>query len=122
MSLSPASLFVSFVLMLVHVLYVGIVDDKFMFFFYGSKSVEYSEKTMEEALKKVEKMDADLGGTEILEPLQHIHSQSCIPKHPRQVTHTHTHTQEKLCCLCKWSSTNQSCWYFGSNWVCSRQI
>ena len=58
----------------------------------GSKSVEYNEKTMEEALKKVEKMDADLGGTEILEPLKHIYSQPCIPSQPRQVTHTHTHT------------------------------
>ncbi|KAF3693020.1 von Willebrand factor A domain-containing protein 5A [Channa argus] len=49
------------------------------------KSVEYSETTMEEALKKVEKMDADLGGTEILEPLKHIYSQSCIPNQPRQL-------------------------------------
>ena len=67
-------------------------------FFYGSASVEYSEKTMEEALKKVEKMDADLGGTEILEPLKHIHSQPCIPNQQRQVTHTH---RKKLCCLHK---------------------
>ncbi|CAI5694372.1 unnamed protein product [Oreochromis niloticus] len=48
------------------------------------KSVEYGEKTMEEALKKVEKMEADLGGTEILEPLKHIYSQPCIPTQPRQ--------------------------------------
>ncbi|XP_014868849.1 PREDICTED: von Willebrand factor A domain-containing protein 5A-like [Poecilia mexicana] len=48
-------------------------------------SVEYSEKTMKEALEKVEKMEADLGGTEILRPLKHIYSQACIPKHPRQV-------------------------------------
>ena len=60
-----------------------------------SQSVEYSEKTMEEALQKVEKVEADLGGTEILEALKHIYSQSCIPNQPRQVihtTHTHTHT------------------------------
>ncbi|XP_053176692.1 von Willebrand factor A domain-containing protein 5A-like [Scomber japonicus] len=49
------------------------------------KSVEYSEKTMEEALKKVENMDADLGGTEILQPLKHIYSQPCIPSQPRQL-------------------------------------
>uniref|UniRef100_A0A3P9NHE0 VWFA domain-containing protein n=1 Tax=Poecilia reticulata TaxID=8081 RepID=A0A3P9NHE0_POERE len=49
------------------------------------KSVEYSEKTMEEALKKVEQMGDDLGGTEILEPLKHIYNQSSIPKHPRQL-------------------------------------
>lgn len=51
----------------------------------GSKSVEYSQKTMEEALKKVDKMRADLGGTEILKPLKHIYNQSCIPNQPRQV-------------------------------------
>uniref|UniRef100_A0A1A8MT32 von Willebrand factor A domain containing 5A n=1 Tax=Nothobranchius pienaari TaxID=704102 RepID=A0A1A8MT32_9TELE len=48
------------------------------------KSVEYNEKTMEEAVKKVEVMDSNLGGTEILQPLQHIYSQPCIPKQPRQ--------------------------------------
>ncbi len=58
----------------------------------GSKSVEYSEQTMEEALKKVEKMEADLGGTEILMPLKHIYSQPCIPSQPRQVTHTAMHS------------------------------
>lgn len=54
------------------------------------KSMEYSEKSMEEALKKVETMQADLGGTEILQPLQHIYSQPCIPKQPRQVIKTWT--------------------------------
>uniref|UniRef100_A0A3P9BI21 von Willebrand factor A domain-containing protein 5A-like n=1 Tax=Maylandia zebra TaxID=106582 RepID=A0A3P9BI21_9CICH len=49
------------------------------------KSVEYGEKTMEEALKKVEQMKADLGGTEILESLKHIYSQPCIPTQPRQL-------------------------------------
>uniref|UniRef100_A0A3Q1JET5 VIT domain-containing protein n=1 Tax=Anabas testudineus TaxID=64144 RepID=A0A3Q1JET5_ANATE len=49
------------------------------------KSVEYSETTMEEALKKVEQMAADLGGTEILEPLKHIYSQPCILNQPRQL-------------------------------------
>uniref|UniRef100_A0A3Q2NNB2 VIT domain-containing protein n=1 Tax=Fundulus heteroclitus TaxID=8078 RepID=A0A3Q2NNB2_FUNHE len=48
-------------------------------------SVEYSEKTMEEALKEVEKMEANLGGTEILLPLKHIYAQPCIPKQFRQV-------------------------------------
>ncbi|XP_028275986.1 von Willebrand factor A domain-containing protein 5A-like isoform X4 [Parambassis ranga] len=49
------------------------------------KSVEYSQQTMEEALKKVEEMDANLGGTEILMPLRHIYSQPCIPNQPRQL-------------------------------------
>ncbi|XP_041662234.1 von Willebrand factor A domain-containing protein 5A-like [Cheilinus undulatus] len=49
------------------------------------KSVEYSQKTMEEALKKVGEMEANLGGTEILRPLQHIYSQPCIQNQPRQL-------------------------------------
>lgn len=61
----------------------------------GSKSVEYSQKTMEEALKKVKKMGADLGGTEILKPLKHIYNQSCIPNQPRQVMQTRSCTTHK---------------------------
>ncbi|XP_017294736.1 von Willebrand factor A domain-containing protein 5A [Kryptolebias marmoratus] len=49
------------------------------------KSVKYSRKTLKQAVKKVEVMDANLGGTEILEPLQHIYRQPCIPKKPRQL-------------------------------------
>uniref|UniRef100_A0A3Q3JG54 VIT domain-containing protein n=1 Tax=Monopterus albus TaxID=43700 RepID=A0A3Q3JG54_MONAL len=49
------------------------------------KSVEYSQTSMEEALKKVEEMQANLGGTEILRPLDHIYSQPCVPGHPRQL-------------------------------------
>lgn len=41
---------------------------------------------MEEAVKKVEGMTDDLGGTEILQPLEHIYSQPCVPKQPRQVS------------------------------------
>uniref|UniRef100_A0A3P9DKM3 VIT domain-containing protein n=1 Tax=Maylandia zebra TaxID=106582 RepID=A0A3P9DKM3_9CICH len=52
------------------------------------KSVEYSQQTMEEALKKVEQMEANLGGTEILQPLKHIYSQPCIPNQPRQLIYT----------------------------------
>ncbi|CAI5677687.1 unnamed protein product [Oreochromis niloticus] len=42
-------------------------------------------ETMAEALKKVEKMKADLGGTKILELLKHIYCQPCIQNQPRQV-------------------------------------
>ncbi|XP_039517881.1 von Willebrand factor A domain-containing protein 5A-like isoform X6 [Pimephales promelas] len=49
------------------------------------QSVVYSEDTMEEALKRVKNMKADMGGTEILQPLKHIYSQSCYPDHPRQL-------------------------------------
>ncbi|XP_067236282.1 von Willebrand factor A domain-containing protein 5A isoform X1 [Chanodichthys erythropterus] len=49
------------------------------------QSVVYSEDTMEEALRRVKDMDADMGGTEILQPLKHIYSQPCHPDHPRQL-------------------------------------
>uniref|UniRef100_A0A8C8ILV2 VIT domain-containing protein n=1 Tax=Oncorhynchus tshawytscha TaxID=74940 RepID=A0A8C8ILV2_ONCTS len=52
------------------------------------KSVEYSQKTMDEALQMVKEMRADLGGTEILQPLKHIYSQPCLPDQPRQVSNT----------------------------------
>ncbi|XP_053093196.1 von Willebrand factor A domain-containing protein 5A-like isoform X2 [Pangasianodon hypophthalmus] len=49
------------------------------------KSVQYSQDTMEQAVKKVKEMRADMGGTEILRPLEHIYKQPCIPNHPRQL-------------------------------------
>ncbi|XP_051740421.1 von Willebrand factor A domain-containing protein 5A-like [Ctenopharyngodon idella] len=49
------------------------------------KSVEYNQDTMDQALKRVKEMQADMGGTEILQPLKHIYSQPCYPDHPRQL-------------------------------------
>ncbi|XP_016388547.1 von Willebrand factor A domain-containing protein 5A-like [Sinocyclocheilus rhinocerous] len=49
------------------------------------QSVVYKQKTMNQALKKVKEMQADMGGTEILQPLKHIYSQRCHPDHPRQL-------------------------------------
>ncbi|XP_067236598.1 von Willebrand factor A domain-containing protein 5A-like isoform X2 [Chanodichthys erythropterus] len=49
------------------------------------KSVEYNQKTMDQALKRVKEMKADLGGTEILQPLKHIYSRPCYPDHPKQL-------------------------------------
>ncbi|KPP58328.1 hypothetical protein Z043_123856, partial [Scleropages formosus] len=49
------------------------------------ESVEYTQTTMQTALKKVKSMKADMGGTEILPPLQNIYSKPCLPSHPRQV-------------------------------------
>ncbi|XP_053541503.1 von Willebrand factor A domain-containing protein 5A isoform X2 [Ictalurus punctatus] len=49
------------------------------------KSVQYSQDTMEQAVKKVKEMQADMGGTEILRPLENIYKQPCIPNHPRQL-------------------------------------
>ncbi|XP_073349292.1 von Willebrand factor A domain-containing protein 5A-like isoform X2 [Pagrus major] len=80
------------------------------------KSVEYSQKTMEEALKKVERMGADLGGTEILKPLQHIYSQPCIPNQPRQVfvfTDGEVENTKKVINLVKKNSGSHRCFSFG---------
>ncbi|XP_030248732.1 von Willebrand factor A domain-containing protein 5A-like isoform X1 [Sparus aurata] len=79
-------------------------------------SVEYSQKTMEEALKTVERMGADLGGTEILKPLQHIYSQPCIPNQPRQVfvfTDGEVWNTKEIISLVKNNSGSHRCFSFG---------
>ncbi|XP_063350445.1 von Willebrand factor A domain-containing protein 5A-like isoform X2 [Pelmatolapia mariae] len=81
-----------------------------------SKSVEYSQKTMKEALKKVEEMEADLGGTEILEPLKHIYSQSCIQNQPRQLfvfTDGEVGNTKEVIDLVKKNSGSHRCFSFG---------
>ncbi|KAK1900436.1 von Willebrand factor A domain containing protein 5A [Dissostichus eleginoides] len=80
------------------------------------KSVEYSEKTMEEALKKVEGMEDDLGGTEILEALKHIYSQACIPNQPRQLfvfTDGEVGNTKEVINLVKKNSGSHRCFSFG---------
>lgn len=47
--------------------------------------MKYTQDTMEEALRRVKLMQADLGGTEILAPLKNIYSAASIPGHPLQV-------------------------------------
>lgn len=54
-------------------------------FVFLRRSVKYSQRTMEEALRKLKLMKADLGGTEILTPLKNIYSGPSIPGHPLQV-------------------------------------
>ena len=54
-------------------------------FFSLRNSVKYTQQTMEEALKRVKLMQADLGGTEILTPLQIIYGEPSIEGHPLQV-------------------------------------
>ncbi|XP_069326860.1 von Willebrand factor A domain-containing protein 5A isoform X2 [Eulemur rufifrons] len=49
------------------------------------ESVEYTQQTMEEALGRVKHIRADLGGTEILAPLQNIYRAPSIPGHPLQL-------------------------------------
>ncbi|MBN3312126.1 VMA5A protein, partial [Atractosteus spatula] len=49
------------------------------------ESVEYTQDSMESALKKVMVMQADMGGTEILFPLREIYRKPCQAAHPRQL-------------------------------------
>ncbi|XP_071169761.1 von Willebrand factor A domain-containing protein 5A-like [Mytilus edulis] len=56
-------------------------DHSFLF----KKSEIYSEKTLQEALGVQSKMDADMGGTEILKPLKKIYSETCKHGYPRQI-------------------------------------
>ncbi|KAF7473689.1 Hypothetical predicted protein [Marmota monax] len=49
------------------------------------ESVKYTQQTMEEAVNRVKLMRADLGGTEILAPLQNIYRKPSIPGHPLQL-------------------------------------
>ncbi|XP_066541145.1 von Willebrand factor A domain-containing protein 5A-like [Hoplias malabaricus] len=48
-------------------------------------SVEYTQKTMEQAMKNVAVLRADRGGTEFLRPMEHIYCQDSLSDHPRQV-------------------------------------
>ncbi|XP_061828869.1 von Willebrand factor A domain-containing protein 5A-like isoform X3 [Nerophis lumbriciformis] len=79
-------------------------------------SVEYSEKTMEEALKKVNEFQANLGGTAIFQPLKHIYNQPCIPSQPRQVfvfTDGEVGNTKEILNLVKKNSTSHRCFSFG---------
>ncbi|XP_061682659.1 von Willebrand factor A domain-containing protein 5A-like [Syngnathoides biaculeatus] len=80
------------------------------------KSVEYSETTLEDALKKVERMAADLGGTEILQPLRSIYSQPCVPAQPRQLfvfTDGEVMNTKEVTSLVKKHSASHRCFSFG---------
>ena len=49
------------------------------------KSVPYNQENLDAAMKHTETMEADLGGTELLGPLQHIFKQPLLSGLPRQV-------------------------------------
>ncbi|XP_072557810.1 von Willebrand factor A domain-containing protein 5A-like isoform X2 [Paramormyrops kingsleyae] len=52
---------------------------------YFPESVEYTQANMETAEQKVKSMQADMGGTEILQVLQDVYSKPCLPSRPRQL-------------------------------------
>uniref|UniRef100_A0A4W5LLY7 von Willebrand factor A domain containing 5A n=1 Tax=Hucho hucho TaxID=62062 RepID=A0A4W5LLY7_9TELE len=78
--------------------------------------VKYSQKTMDEALQKVKGIRADLGGTEILQPLKHIYSQPCLPDQPRQLflfTDGEVGNTKEVLDLVKANSGSHRCFSFG---------
>uniref|UniRef100_H3CHQ7 Si:ch73-265h17.1 n=1 Tax=Tetraodon nigroviridis TaxID=99883 RepID=H3CHQ7_TETNG len=80
------------------------------------KSVEYTQKTMDEALQKVKRIEANLGGTEILKPLEHIFSQTCVPGQPRQLfvfTDGEVFNTKEVIGLVKKNSGSHRCFSFG---------
>ncbi|XP_036392360.1 von Willebrand factor A domain-containing protein 5A-like [Megalops cyprinoides] len=83
---------------------------------YFPKSVEYSQETMDKALEKVKTMQADLGGTEILEPLKHIYNQPCLPNQPRQLfvfTDGEVWNTKEILNLVKRNMHSHRCFTFG---------
>ncbi|XP_043083746.1 von Willebrand factor A domain-containing protein 5A-like isoform X4 [Puntigrus tetrazona] len=80
------------------------------------KSVEYNQDTVDQALKRVKEMQADMGGTEILQPLKHIYSQPCYPDHPRQLfifTDGEVSNTKEVLDLVKSHAHSHRCFSFG---------
>ncbi|XP_078686405.1 von Willebrand factor A domain-containing protein 5A-like isoform X2 [Branchiostoma floridae x Branchiostoma belcheri] len=50
-----------------------------------NNSQKYDNKSLKTACKALKEMEADLGGTEILQPLQFVYKQPAIEGHPRQL-------------------------------------
>ncbi len=49
------------------------------------RSQEYTQNTLEQALALQKNLQANYGGTEILQPLKAIYQKPLIPTHTRQV-------------------------------------
>ncbi|XP_048013627.1 von Willebrand factor A domain-containing protein 5A-like isoform X2 [Megalobrama amblycephala] len=80
------------------------------------QSVEYNQDTMDQALKRVKEMRADLGGTEILKPLKDIYIQPCYSDHPRQLfifTDGEFRNTKEVLDLVKHHAHSHRCFSFG---------
>uniref|UniRef100_A0A8C5P6G8 von Willebrand factor A domain containing 5A n=1 Tax=Leptobrachium leishanense TaxID=445787 RepID=A0A8C5P6G8_9ANUR len=80
------------------------------------ESMEYTQASMDEAVKKVSAMEADLGGTEILEPLQKIYKTAGRPGHPRQLfvfTDGEVGNTEQVLSVVRKNAVNHRCFTFG---------
>ncbi|KAI4897473.1 hypothetical protein NFI96_013350 [Prochilodus magdalenae] len=80
------------------------------------RSGEYTQETMDQAVERVKEMHANMGGTEILQPLKHIYSQQCIPNHPRQVfmfTDGEVCNTKQVLSLVRSNADSHRCFSFG---------
>ncbi|XP_015283003.1 PREDICTED: von Willebrand factor A domain-containing protein 5A-like isoform X2 [Gekko japonicus] len=80
------------------------------------QSVEYTQQTMSESLQRVKDLGADLGGTEILQPLKAIYSQPCREGHPRQLfvfTDGEVSNTDQVIAEVQRHSTSHRCFSFG---------
>ncbi|KAL8176324.1 UNVERIFIED_CONTAM: hypothetical protein K2H54_030924 [Gekko kuhli] len=80
------------------------------------QSVEYTQQTMSESLQRIKDLGADLGGTEILEPLKAIYSQPCREGHPRQLfvfTDGEVSNTDEVIAEVQHHSSSHRCFSFG---------
>ncbi|MEC7987138.1 MAG: VIT and VWA domain-containing protein, partial [Myxococcota bacterium] len=81
-----------------------------------SSSKAYDQKSLEEAQRYIEGIDANLGGTEILSPLEHITNQRPDPERPRQVillTDGQVSNEDAVIHHCKKNASNTRIFSFG---------
>ncbi|XP_078471870.1 von Willebrand factor A domain-containing protein 5A-like [Lampetra planeri] len=80
------------------------------------ESREYLQASMAEALKLVKEMSANLGGTNILRPLEAIYRSACQAEHPRQLmvlTDGEVSNTRDVISLVKKNANNHRCFSFG---------
>ncbi|KAL9954847.1 hypothetical protein ACROYT_G042429 [Oculina patagonica] len=80
------------------------------------KSQLYNDENLKEATKLAETMQADLGGTEILRPLEWVFSQPLVKGHPRQLfllTDGEVGNTQQVINLVQKHSNNARCFTFG---------
>ncbi|XP_053304522.1 von Willebrand factor A domain-containing protein 5A-like [Spea bombifrons] len=80
------------------------------------ESVAYTQESMTESIKRINELEADLGGTEILQPLQKIYKTAVRPEHPRQLfvfTDGEVSNTKGVIAEVRRNSPNHRCFTFG---------